>query len=282
MAKYRLGLYEKSMPNELSITEKLKEAKESGFDYLELSIDETDEKLARLDWTEEVYQEILHAVKALEIPIGSICLSGHRRFPLGSMDENIRNQSLDIMEKAIELASKLGARIIQLAGYDVYYETGSEQTKQYFLENLAHCAEMAAKAGVILGFETMETPFMDTVKKSMDWVHQINSPYLQIYPDIGNITNAALIYGGDPVEDLKSGHSHLVAVHLKETVPGVYREVPYGTGHVDFMAVSKEVLSQGVRMFVGEFWHTGEENWREILRENGLFLRRILDRASLS
>ena len=46
MGKYTLGLYEKSMPNTLSFAEKLLCAKECGFDYLEISIDETDEKLS--------------------------------------------------------------------------------------------------------------------------------------------------------------------------------------------------------------------------------------------
>ena len=38
---------EKSMPNTLSWEEKLEVVKEAGFDYLEMSIDETEEKLAR-------------------------------------------------------------------------------------------------------------------------------------------------------------------------------------------------------------------------------------------
>lgn len=45
---YSLGLYEKSMPKELSWREKLTAAKEAGFDFVEISIDETDEKLGRL------------------------------------------------------------------------------------------------------------------------------------------------------------------------------------------------------------------------------------------
>ena len=31
---------------------------------------------------------------------------------------------------------------------------------------------------------------MNTVTKSMRYIDIINSPYLQIYPDIGNLTNA--------------------------------------------------------------------------------------------
>ena len=46
--EYYLGLYEKSMPNTLSWEEKLEVVKEAGFDYLEMSIDETEENLQDL------------------------------------------------------------------------------------------------------------------------------------------------------------------------------------------------------------------------------------------
>ena len=49
MKPYTLGLYEKAMPKELEWEEKLVEAKQAGFDFLEVSIDETDEKLERLN-----------------------------------------------------------------------------------------------------------------------------------------------------------------------------------------------------------------------------------------
>ena len=96
------------------------------------------------------------------------------------------------MEKAIELADDLGIRIIQLAGYDVYYEDGDQQTKEYFIENLQKAVDMASKNGILLGFETMETPFMNTVEKAMEYVDIIQSPYLQVYPDTGNLKNASL------------------------------------------------------------------------------------------
>lgn len=51
MKPYQLGLYEKAMPNGASWAEKLTAAKNAGFDFVEISIDETDAKQARLDWT---------------------------------------------------------------------------------------------------------------------------------------------------------------------------------------------------------------------------------------
>jgi len=275
---YKLGLYEKSMPNGLSLREKLEVTAKTGYDYLELSIDETDEKLSRLDWTTDEINTLKDAIKDTEVPIKSICLSGHRKYPLGSRDKSVQKRSLEIMQKAVTLASTLGVAIIQLAGYDVYYEKSGDDTQEIFGENLVKAVKMAAKEGVLLGFETMETNFLDTVEKAMFWVNKINSPYLQVYPDIGNLTNAAKLYGTSPTDDLSKGMGHIVAVHLKETKPGIYREVPYGNGHVDFDSMTKISHDMGVRMFVGEFWYTGEENWQEILCENNVFLRKIHDR----
>ena len=52
MHDYLLGLYEKSMPSELTWAERLQAAKDAGFDYVEMSVDESDARLARLDMSE--------------------------------------------------------------------------------------------------------------------------------------------------------------------------------------------------------------------------------------
>ena len=279
-AEYRLGLYEKSMPGTLTLREKLEQTKEAGFDYLELSVDETDEKLARLDWTDGEILALRRDMEETGVPIHSICLSGHRRYPMGHPDPEIRARSMEIMRKAILLASRLGIRLIQLAGYDVYYVEGTPKTRSAFEENLRRSALTAAEFGVVIAFETMETPFMNTVAKAMRYVNSVSNPWLQVYPDIGNLTNAALTEGGSVTMDLETGRGHLAAVHLKETVPGVFREVPFGTGHVDFAADARKALELGVRSFVGEFWYTGNPSWQQDLRDANCFLRAQLQLAA--
>lgn len=277
--EYRLGVYEKSMPNTLSLREKLLHAKAAGFDYMELSLDETDEKLARLDWSDGEINALRRDMEETGVPIHSICLSGHRKYPLGHPDPAVRARSLEIMEKAIRLAYRLGVRLIQLAGYDVYYEPGTADTRRFFEENLRKSALIAAEYGVVIAFETMETPFMNTVAKAMRYVDAVQNAWLQVYPDIGNLTNAALSEGGSVPEDLETGRDHLAAVHLKETVPGVFREVPFGTGHVDFTACARKALELGVRAFVGEFWYIGSPAWEQDLADANAFLRGKLKAA---
>lgn len=277
MKKYALGVYEKAIPGDLSWREKLQAAKDAGYDFMEISIDETDAKLARLEWTREERMELVDLMSEIGLPLRSMCLSGHRKYPLGSPDPAIEARSMEIMEKAIQLADDLGVRIIQLAGYDVYYVPSSAETVERFGRNLKKAADMAARLGIVMGFETMETEFMNTVEKSMFWVNKVNSPYLGVYPDMGNITNAAVLYGTDVLADIATGDGHLVAAHLKETVPGVFREVQFGTGHVDFKSCIEATWKAGVRRYVTEMWYTGNPEWRKDLDEAVGMMRPLLD-----
>lgn len=265
MKHYELGLYEKAMPDSISWRERLETAGRAGFDYVEISIDETDARLSRLDWTRDERRSLIADMYDTGTPIRSMCLSGHRKYPLGSHDTETRRRSLEIMEKALILADDVGIRMIQLAGYDVYYEEGDSDTRAYFLENLIKSAELAAKYGILMGFETMETPFMNTVEKSMDYVNRVNSPYLGVYPDIGNLTNAAVTYKTDVLADLEKGAGHLVAMHLKPTKPGQFRDLYFDdpTQHVDFPAAIQKAWSLGVRRYVTEMWHLGRDDWRD-------------------
>ena len=281
MKKYTIGLYEKAMPPSLTWREKLAFARDSGYDFVEISIDEKDEKLARLDWTAQERRELVDAMQEVGLPIRSMCLSGHRKYPLGSADPAVRECGMEIMEKAVALADDLGVRIIQLAGYDVYYEASTAETKALFLENLRKAAEMAAVKGILLGFETMETDFMNTVWKSMFYVNAVGSPYLGVYPDSGNLTNAALTGKASVLEDLKSGRGHIVAMHLKETVPGVFREVPFLTGHVDFEKIIRTAWELGVRRYVTEMWYTGnDDTWKDDIHFACRSMRELLDRQA--
>ena len=277
--KRPLGIYEKALPNDFTWLEKMQAAKQAGFDYIEISIDESDERLARLDWSDEKIEEIRSYMKETGIIIPSMCLSGHRRFPFGSKNKETRDKAFEIMEKGIILAQKLGVRVIQLATYDVYYEEGDFQTRDYFKMNLKEAAIMAAKQGVLLGFETMETPFMDTVEKAMAYVKDVDQAYLGVYPDIGNLKNASLLYNVDVNEDIMTGKGHIFATHLKETVPGKYREIPFGTGHTEFVRNIKTLKRLGVRMFVGEFWYVGNDDWKQVIIDANDFLRDKLEQA---
>ena len=261
------------MPNELSWEEKLFEGKQAGFDALEISIDESDFRLSRLDWSRQKRRELLDCTREQDFYINTMCLSGHRKFPLGSGKPEIERHGMEIMQKAIEFAYDLGIHIIQVAGYDVYYdEISTPSTKERFMQNLWRSTELAASRGVILALETMENDFMNTVEKAMYYVDTVCSSYLKVYPDVGNITNAT----EHVARDLRTGKGNIVAAHLKETAPGVFRNMKFGEGSVDFKLVTDVLKAQGVTMFTAEFWYDGKDDWRQSLAQANCFLRPYL------
>lgn len=263
MKAYALGLYEKAMPAELSWKEKLEAAKEAGYDYVELSIDATEERIARLDMPRQERLELMKTMYEVGVPIRTMCVSALTKYSLGNDKPDYVARGMEILEKSIRFAEDIGVRVVMIPGYDVYYEPSTVETKKRFLKNLKAGAEMAERAGVILGLETMENEFMNTVEKAMKYVTLCGSYYLKVYPDIGNMTNAAVQYQTDVLEDLELGRGHITSLHLKETLPGRYREVPYGTGHVDFEGAIKKAWEMGIRRYVTEFWYMGNDNWMD-------------------
>lgn len=275
-----LALYEKAIPSGLSFEEMFRITKECGFDRFEISIDETDARLARLDMSPEEIEELGALARRIGVPIRTMCLSGHRKYPFGSLNPDIRKRSMEIMYKAVDFCVCASIPVIQLAGYDVYYEESTPETLKYFEENLRKAVDYAASRGVVLAFESMETPFMDTIEKIMKYVDLIGSPWLGIYPDIGNLKNAAVLYGFDVTEELKKGKGHTFAVHLKETLPGIYRDMNYGTGgHTEYIPCIKAALDMGVRMFTGEFWYQNGQDYMKVIKESNKFLRNVIREA---
>lgn len=249
--KNPIGIYEKALPNSFTWEEKFTAAKRAGFDYMELSIDESDERLARLDWTDEEIENLRSVMRFVGISFPTMCLSGHRRYPFGSKSEDIRKKAMEIMEKAINLSVKLGIRCIQLATYDVYYEESDEETKRLFLEGMREAVAMASRAGVILAMEIMDTQFVGTIVRALHYLKEIPSPYFKIYPDMGNLSN----FSKDVTGEFEIGISETVAIHVKETKPGVFKEVPFGEGEVKFTEIFKKLKELNYQgMFLIEMW----------------------------
>ena len=259
--KINIGIYEKALPKDIDWIDRIRLVIECGYDFVEISVDETDERLARLDWSDEEINRIHTELVNTGVRIPSMCFSGHRRFPMGSMDERTREKSMELMKKAIIFADKLGIRVIQLAGYDVYYEEGNEQTKKYFIENLKKAVEWAASMEVTLAIEIMDHPFINSITKYMEFSEIINSPWLKVYPDVGNLTAWPT---NNTLSELELGikQGEIVAIHLKDTLavtdtfPGKFKEVPFGNGCVDFpkvFAKLKELNYKGP--FLIEMWN---------------------------
>lgn len=263
--KRRLGIYEKAMPASLSWEQRLQHACKLGFDFIEISIDETDERRSRLDWSDEQIYALRRLCEQYNMPFQSMCLSAHRKYPFGSEDPDIHKEAELIMKKAITLAYKLGIRTIQLAGYDVYYEPHSAQTHQRFIQGMQYASKLAEHAGVMLAVEIMDTPYLNSLSKFEVLKQEIASPYFMAYPDVGNITG----WNHDICTELKLSRNHIVQIHLKDSLKvgansqGQFRDLVIGEGDVDFTAIFTTLRDINYTApLVIEMW-AQDEQWEE-------------------
>ena len=150
-----------------------------------------------------------------------------------------------------------------MAGYDVYYEVGNEKTRQLYIDGMRQSLKWAEQANVMLSIEIMDHPFMNSITKYLEFDQILDSPFLTVYPDIGNLT----AWGNDVRSELLKGKHKISAIHLKDTLavienfPGKFKEVPFGEGCVDFVEffkLLKEINYNGPLLI--EMWTEKSEN----------------------
>ncbi len=265
LGDHLLGLYEKALPPEMDWRERLGAARELGFDFLEISIDEKDERLARLDWPASERRALHEAIRETGVPIQSMCLSGHRRFPYGSADPAVRRRAHEIMEQAVLFAREFGIRVIQLAGYDVYYEPSTPESLRLFEEGLRAACGIAEKYQVMLAMEIMDTELMSSITRYKKYKALLPSPWFTVYPDLGNLS----AWGNDTLGEIDLGTGEIVGVHVKDTLavtpdfPGKFKCVPFGTGCVDFPGCFRRLEENGYKgPYMMEMWYAPGQDWR--------------------
>jgi hexulose-6-phosphate isomerase len=252
-----LGIYEKALPKAMDWAERFRAVAEAGFDFMELSIDESDERLSRLAWPLSERLAWSRAARHAGIVVPSMCLSGHRKYPFGSSDPATRAEAQRIMEAAIHFAVDAGIRVIQMAGYDVYYEAASPASRERYIQGMEAALELAARHQVMLAIEIMDTTFMNSISKYLLLKEKLPSPWLAVYPDLGNLS----AWGNDVERELELGIRETVGIHVKETkavlpdFPGAFRDLSFGEGSVDFVGSFSALRRLGYAgPFLIEMW----------------------------
>lgn len=235
-----LGIYEKALVSYPDWSAFFAQAAQAGFSFVDLSVDESATRSARLGWTAAQRTAVRSAADREGVQLGAICLSLHRRIMPGSVDPEIRRRAGEVYRRGIELAADLGVSVLQIAGYYAYYEPEDPAARQRYLGTLSEAVPFAARAGVVLGIENVDGHDIASIPDAMAVVDQVDSPWVQLYPDIGNVAE----HGGDATEELRRGQGHVLALHVKDVLPGRPRRIPFGHGVTDFDAAFAELQRQ--------------------------------------
>jgi len=252
-----LGVHEKALRSTSDWGRFFGQVREAGFTSVDLSVDESPQRAARLNWSLARRESVREAALRQGVRIGGLCLSVHRKIAPGSSDPAVRAWAREVLRQGIDLCAHLGVPVLQLAGYFAHYEPATPKARERYVDCLRGGAQHASRRGVVLGIENVDGDDIFSITAALEVVEEIDSAWLALYPDLGNLAE----HGLDVVAELSAGRGRMVAMHVKDVEPGKPRRVSMGQGVVPWDEAFAELARQGWsgRMVV-EMWNDDAED----------------------
>ncbi|WP_286922636.1 sugar phosphate isomerase/epimerase family protein [Proteiniphilum sp. UBA5375] len=185
---------------ELSLTDKFKLAKDSGFDGVELN--------SPVDFS---ISELLKAKAASGIELPTVVNRDHWSAPLSDPDPAVRRKCIASVAKSLQEVRDLGGDTVLVVPGVVNEKVSYEQayiTSQNAIRELIPYAE---KTGMQIALENVWNNFLLSPVEAKRFIDEINHPLVGWYFDIGNV----LRYGW-PEHWIRTLNSRIMKLHIKE------------------------------------------------------------------
>lgn len=233
----------------LSLPAQLERVAEAGYQGFEFG-----------DWRAQDAPRI-NAIKQ-RLKLECVCLVGNRGVNpkgMGLCDPAEREGFLAEIAASLDAARRFETRmLVVLTGYKVP-RLSREQQKTSIVEGLKRGAELAARAGVTLIVEPINTLaeveplnptgdnhadyFLDTTAEAVEIIRRVDSPFVKILYDLYH----AQIMEGNLTATIRRHIGHFAHIHVAD-VPG--RHEP-GTGEINFHHIFGVLAATGYAGFTG-------------------------------
>lgn len=212
------------VPKDLSVLDRMKLIKSTGFDEVELPTF-TDKTAA---------EEALDASKKAGVRIHSVMNSDHWKFPLSSGDPAVVEKSMACMETSLRNAKLWGSDSVLLVPAVVNPETSYKQAWERSTKQINKLIPLAKELKVIIGVEEVWNKFLLSPLEMANYVDSFNSPWVRAYFDVGNV-----VFYGYPQDWIRTLGKRICKLHFKD--------FKYELGRTHFVNL-----------------HEGQINWKEI------------------
>ena len=187
---------------------------------------------------------------------------------LNSRDPQVAAAHVDLLLRAIEIAHALGAGCIRVYAGRETGGPGRTERLRRLVEAARRPAEVAAKAGLRLGFENHFNTLGDSAKATVEAVRAVNHPAVGIVYDQANLT---MLGAEDYREAIPLQAPYLLHVHVKDLS---FKDKPpeMTSGAVEALppeakpSISR-VVGEGIlpwRKIIAELKRTGYDGWLSI------------------
>jgi hexulose-6-phosphate isomerase len=197
----RKGILLGMLPQGLSIADKFKVARDSGFESIEIGTTENPATVA----------EIRKASNETKLPVHSIMNSDHWKYPLSSAKPDVVAACVKGMETSLQNAAELGAQTVLLVPAVVNAETSYGDAYKRSHEQIMKMIPLAEKRKVVIAVENVWNKFLLSPLEFNAYVDSFRSPWVRAYFDVGNI----LLYGY-PQDWIRTLGPRIAKIHFKD------------------------------------------------------------------
>lgn len=236
-----------------SISEAMKEAKNLGFDAIELCI--ANEGVLTHNTTQAQCEDIADTANKIGIQISSVASGQSWTWSPSASDPEIRKKIIDFTCKALKITKWLGTDAYlfvpgavsvfflpdaEVVNYDVCYQRASKAVNQIL--------PVAEETGVFLCIENVWNKFLLSPLEMRDFIDSFNSEMVAAYFDVGNV-----LLTGYPDQWIRILGNRIKRVHIKDfklSIGTAEGFVDLLEGDVDFSSVKKALADIGYDGYV--------------------------------
>jgi hexulose-6-phosphate isomerase len=238
------------MLNKLPADDRLKMARDLGFEGIEAYTTEDPKAVERLR----------AAADKAGIAIHSVMNSNHWDNPLSSDDPKKIAAGLQGMETSLRNAKAFGADTVLLVPAVVKGEVTHEQAWERSRTHIPKLIPLAAELGIVIAIENVWNNFLLKSDEFVRYVDEFKSPSVRAYFDVGNIVRY-----GEPQDWIRALGKRIVKIHVKDFDKTASKFVPLREGSVDWPAVHAALSEVGYSGWVTAELSGGDEAYlREV------------------
>jgi len=218
------GILLDMLPANLSYADRLKLAREIGFEVLQAPT-EPDERKA---------EELRKAADAAQIRIDSVMNMDHWKYPLSSSDPAVVEKSLAGMRTSLHNAKLWGADVVLLVPAVLNPQTSYRDAWTRSQREIRKLLPLAEELKVVIAMEEVWNRFLLSPLEMASYIDEFRSPWVKAWFDVGNV----VLYGY-PQDWIRTLGPRIVKVHLKDFKRNKdsYAWVNLGEGDIDWPAV---------------------------------------------
>lgn len=226
------GLVWDMLPSSLSYAERMKLAREVGFEVVQAPT--TPDK--------HEAEELKKAAEAANIRIDSVMNMAHWEYPLSSGDPAVVEKSMEGMRTSLHNAKLWGADAVLLVPAVVNAQTTYEEAWERSQKQIRKLIPLAAELKVVIAIEEVWNKFLLSPLEMQKYIAEFESPWIRAWFDVGNV-----VFYGYPQDWIRTLGKSIYKVHVKDfkRKQDGYAWVNLGEGDVDWAAVRQAFADPG-------------------------------------